>query len=125
MILTFKPKSFFFLAAVDLPCCTRAFIHCRLQASHCGGFSFCGTRAPGPRDSAVAALRLSSRGSRDLELGLNSGAAWAQLLDSMWDLPRPGIEPRSPSLAGESYPLYYQGSPKSQVLSEGMRDGSQ
>ena len=44
------------------------------------GFSSCGTRA--------LERRLSSCGSR------------AQLLCGMWDLPRPGLEPVSPALAG-------------------------
>ena len=29
----------------------------------------------------------------------------------MWDLPRPGIEPVSPALVGDSYPLDHEGSP--------------
>ena len=31
---------------------------------------------------------------------LSSCGSWAQLLRSMWDLPRPGLEPVSPALAG-------------------------
>ena len=31
---------------------------------------------------------------------LSSCGSWAQLLHSMWDLPRPGLEPVSPALAG-------------------------
>ena len=50
------------------------------QASHCGGFSCYGAQA--------LERRLSSCGSR------------AQLLRGMWDLPRPGLEPVSPALAG-------------------------
>ena len=46
----------------------------------CGGFS-CGT----------GALR---------HTGFSSFGSWAYLLCSMWDLPRPGIEPRSPAMAG-------------------------
>ena len=38
-------------------------------------------------------------GSRTLERRLNSSGARAQLLPGMWDLPGPGIEPTSPSLA--------------------------
>ena len=65
-------------------------------------FSSCGERGPlfiavrGPLTTAASlvaehrlqTLRLSSCGSR------------AQLLRSMWDLPRPGLEPMSPALAG-------------------------
>ena len=35
-----------------------------------------------------------------LELRLSSGGAWALLPLIIWDLPRPGIEPMSPALAG-------------------------
>ena len=31
---------------------------------------------------------------------LSSCGSWAQLLRGMWDLPRPGLEPVSPALAG-------------------------
>ena len=48
-------------------------------AAHCNGFSLCRATA--------------------LERGLSYGA-WAWLLCSVWDLPRPGIEPMSPALAG-------------------------
>ena len=65
-------------------------------------FSSCGKRGPlfivvrGPLTIAASLAvkhrlqtrRLSNRGSR------------AQLLCSMWDLPRPGLEPVSPALAG-------------------------
>ena len=42
----------------------------------------------------------SSCGWRTLERRLSSCGAWAQLLHGMWDLPRPGLEPASPALAG-------------------------
>ena len=46
-------------------------------------------------------LLLRSTGSRwALECRLSSCGARAQLLHGMWDLPRPGIEPVSPALAG-------------------------
>ena len=48
----------------------------------------------------VAARGLCSCRSKALEHRLNSCAAWAQLLCIMWDLPRSGIEPMSPALAG-------------------------
>ena len=56
-------------------------------ASHWGGFS-CGTWALGTQASGVAALGLSSCGT------------WPELLQSMWNLLRPGIEPVSPALTG-------------------------
>ena len=33
-------------------------------------------------------------------MGFSSCGSWAELLHGMWDLPRPGIEPVSPALAG-------------------------
>ena len=42
----------------------------------------------------------SSCDSRALECRLSSCGAPAQLLRGMWDLPRPGLEPVSPALAG-------------------------
>ena len=65
-------------------------------------FSSCGKRGPlfiavrGPLTvaaSLVAEHRLQTR-------RLSSCGSWAQLLCSMWDLPRPGLEPVSPALAG-------------------------
>lgn len=50
-------------------------------------------RLSGAWASGVAAGVLSSRGSRAAEPRLRSYDTWAQLLRSMWDLPRPGIEP--------------------------------
>ena len=81
-----------FLAAVGL--------HYGVQASHCGGFSCCRTRALGTRASVVVARRLSSCGWRALERRLGSCGASASLLRGMWDLPPPGLEPLSPTLAG-------------------------
>ena len=51
-------------------------LHCGVRASHCGGFSCCGARAVGTQASVVAALGLSSCGSRVLEHRLSS-CAWA------------------------------------------------
>ena len=85
------------MAALGLRCCARAFSSCGEQgatlccgarASYCGGFSCCGAQAVGAQVSAVVAHGLSSCG------------AWAELLHGMWDLPRPGLEPVSPALAG-------------------------
>ena len=65
-------------------------------------FSSCGKRGPlfitvrGPLTivaSLVAEHRLQMR-------RLSSCGSWAQLLRGMWDLPRPGLEPVSPALAG-------------------------
>ena len=61
---------------------------CGARASHCGGFSCCGARALGAWASVAVARGLSSCGAQAL------------LFRGMWDLPRPGIEPVSPELAG-------------------------
>ena len=76
--------------------------HSSLQcvASHCSGFSCCRARALGMWASVVEARGLSSCGLRALECRLSSCGTWAQLLRSMWDLPGPGVEPMSPTLAG-------------------------
>ena len=65
-------------------------------------FASCGKRGPlfiavrGPLTivaSLVAEHRLQTR-------RLSSCGSRAQLLRGMWDLPRPGLEPESPALAG-------------------------
>ena len=69
---------------------------CARALSSCGkwGPLFIAVRGPLTITASLVAehrlqtLRLSSRGSR------------AQLLRGMWDLPRPGLEPVSPALAG-------------------------
>ena len=70
------------------------------QASHCGGFSCCGAQALVCGPSVVVARGLSSCGSQALECRLSSCGPRAQLLRGMWDLPRPGLKPVSPALAG-------------------------
>ena len=77
-----------------------ATVRCGVWASHCSGFSCCGAQALGAQASVVAAHWLSSRGSRALEHKLSSCGTWAELLHGMWDLPRPGLKPVSPALAG-------------------------
>ena len=65
---------------------------CARASSSCGkrGPFFIAVRGPlTVAASLVAEHRLSSCGSR------------AQLLRSMWDHPRPGLEPVSPALAGK------------------------
>ena len=80
---------FLFLAALGLRFCARA-------------FSSCGKRGPlfiavrGPLTIAASVVAEHSLQTRRLS---NCGS-WARLLRSMWDLPRPGLEPMSPALAG-------------------------
>ena len=80
------------MAVLGLRFCVRAFSSCGKR-----GPLFIAVRGPltiaarGPLTiaaSLVAEHRLSNCGSR------------AQLLRGMWDLPRPGLEPVSPALAG-------------------------
>ena len=54
---------------------------------------------------------LSSCSSRALERRLSSCGTWSQLVWGIWNLPRPGIEPLSPSSQGRFYPLCHQWSP--------------
>ena len=56
--------------------------------------------------------RLSSCGSQALEHRLSSCGSRAQLLRSMWDLPRLGLEPTSPALAGRFPTTVPPGKPK-------------
>ena len=81
-------------------------------------FSSCGKRAPlfitvrGPLTivaSLVVEHRLQTR-------RLSSCGSRAQLLRSMWDLPRPGLEPVSPALAGRFSTTAPPGKPCSLVL---------
>ena len=100
---------YLFLAASGLHCYARAFsscdeqgttFRCGARASHCGGFSRCGSQALGTQASVVVARGLSSCGLWALERRLSSCGARAYLLRGMWDLPGPGIEPMAPALAG-------------------------
>ena len=50
--------------------------------------------------SSLLCTGFRSCGSWAVECRLSSCGAQAQLLHSMWDLPRPGLEPMSPALAG-------------------------
>ena len=96
------------MAALGLRCCPWAFSCCSergllfvaVRRLLIAGASRCGARALGVRASVAVARGLSSCGSRALEHRLSSCGARASLLRGMWDLPRPGIEPVSPALAG-------------------------
>ena len=72
------------------------FIFCARAFSSCGkwGPLFITVRRPLIIvASLVAEHRLQMR-------RLSNCGSWAQLLRGMWDLPRPGLEPVSPALAG-------------------------
>ena len=83
-----------------------------------GAFSSCGKRGPlfiavrGPLTMAaspVAEHRLRTR-------RLSSCGSRAQLLRGMWDLPRLGLEPVSPALAGRLSTTAPPGKPSKQFL---------
>ena len=80
---------YLFMAVLGLCFCARAF-------SSCGKWRPLFITVHGPliiAASPVAEHRLQTR-------RLSNCGSWAQLLRGMWDLPRPGLEPMSPSLAG-------------------------
>ena len=77
------------MAVLGLRFCARAFSSCGKQGS-----LFIAVREPFTvAASLVAEHRLQMR-------RLSSCGSRAQLLRGMWDLPRPGLKPASPALAG-------------------------
>ena len=88
-----KKKQTLFLVAQDVHVCPWAFPGFgvrRLLSSCCAQ----------PLISEL--LLLQSSGSR--HTGFSSHGAWAQLLQAMWDLPGPGMEPVCLALAGRFLP---------------------
>ena len=79
---------------------------CSGRAFHCGGVS-CGAQALGAWATVVAAHGLSCCGSWILDTGSVVVAHGLRLLCSMWDLPRSGIEPMSPALAGRFFFFFF------------------
>ena len=98
---------YLFLAVLGLHFCARAF-------SSCGewGPLFIAVRGPLTIAASLVAEhrlqtgRLSNCGSR------------AQLLRGMWDLPRPGLEPVSPALAGRFSTTAPPGKPLASLLTD-------
>ena len=82
---------------------------CGTKASHCCGLSCCGARAPGQAGSVVAAWGVSSCSSQALEDSFSSSMG-------MCSLPRPGIEPTSPALAGGFFTTEPPGKPHCLLL---------
>ena len=78
-------------------------------------FFSCGKRGPlfimvcGPL--TIAASLIAEHGLQTCRL--SSCGSWAQLLRGMWDLPRPGLEPVSPALAGRFSTTVPPGKPHS------------
>ena len=91
---------------------------CVGSSLRCAGFSCCGAWALGARASVVVACGLSSCGSRALERRLSSCGARAQPLRGTQDLPRPGLEPASPALAGRFSTTAPPGKPQDLLLTK-------
>ena len=95
----------FFLAVLGLRFCARTFSSCGKR-----GPLFIAVRGPLTiATSLVAEHRLQT-------LRLSSCGSWAQLLHSMWDLPRPGLKPVSPALAGRFSTTVPPGKPPSSAF---------
>ena len=77
------------MAVLGLRFCARAFSSC----GKCGPL-FIAVRGP----LTIAASLVAEHSLQTCRL--SSCGSWAQLLRRMWDLPRPGLEPVSPALAG-------------------------
>ena len=90
------------MAVLGLRFCARAFSSCGKR-----GPLFIAVRRPLTiTDSLVAEHRLQTR-------RLSNCGSRAQLLRGMWDLPRPGLEPVSPALAGRFSTTVPPGEPSS------------
>ena len=59
----------------------------------------------------LVAQGLCSCGSGALEHRLSNCGAWASLFCSMWDLPRPGVEPKTLALASKFFSTEPPGKP--------------
>ena len=77
------------MAALGLHLCARAFSSCGKQ----GPLLIAVRRPLTIAASLVAEHRLQTH-------RLSNCGSWAQPLRGLWDLPRPGLEPVSPALAG-------------------------
>ena len=85
---------------LGLHCSTQPSSICSTQA-YCSGFSCCGAPTLGLCASVVGIQGLINCGLQAIECtGFSSCGTWAQLFCALWNLPRPGIEPVSPALAG-------------------------
>ena len=96
---------YLFMAVLGLRFCARAFSSCGKR-----GPLFIAVRGPFTiAASLVVEHRLQTR-------RLSNCGSWAQLLRGMWDLPRPGLEPVSPALAGRFSTTAPPGKPCSHIL---------
>ena len=83
------------LAVLGLHCCTLAFSSCSKLGLLCSCRQLFLLRSTGSQASVITAL-----GSVVAAHSLNSYDTWAQLLHSIWNLPREGIKSMSCALAG-------------------------
>ena len=94
------------MAVLGLRFCARAFSSCGkwgpLFIAVCGPLTIAA--------SLVVEHRLQTR-------RLSNCGSWAQLLRGMWDLPRPGLEPMPPALAGRFLTTAPPGKPLTSFLS--------
>ena len=98
---------YLFMAVLGLRFCARAFSSCSKW-----GPLFIVVRGPLTIEaSLVAEHRLQTR-------RLSNCGSRAQLLRGRWDLPRPGLEPVSPALAGRFSTTAPPGKPKCVLLNE-------
>ena len=82
-------------------CSEQRLLCCSAWAFHCGGLLLSwGALVLGEQASSAAAQGLSRCGSQAGESGLCGCGTQVWLLQGMWDLPRTGIKPVSPTLAG-------------------------
>ena len=101
LLLFFNKFIYLFLAVLGLHFCVRAFSSC----SERGPLFIAVCRPLTVMASLVAEHRLQTR-------RLSSCGSRAQVLRSMWDLPRPGLKPVSPALAGGFSTTAQPGKPK-------------
>ena len=93
------------MAVLGLCSCARAFSSCSKW-----GPLFIAVRGPLIIVASLAAEhRLQTR-------RLSNCGSWVQPLRSMWDLPRPGLEPMSPALAGRLSTTAPPGKPQENML---------
>ena len=93
------------MAVLGLRFCARAFSSCGKR-----GPLFIAVRGP---FTIVASLFAEHRLQTHR---LSNCGSWAQLLRGMWDIPRPGLEPMSPALAGRLSTTAPPGKPQNTIF---------
>ena len=99
---------YLFMAVLGLRFCARAFSSCSKRWP-----LFIAVRGPLTIAASLVEHRLQTR-------RLSNCGSRAQLLRSMWDLPRPGLEPASPALAGRLSTTAPPGKPGWYILSHSV-----